>query len=102
AVVLRALRKEPARRYASAQALAEDVRRHRQHQPVLARPDSVRYRAAKFVRRPQLGVTAAAAATLALVLGLAGTAWQAGVAAPGRGPGAAGEGGGGGGEGARG
>ncbi|HEY7509009.1 MAG TPA: serine/threonine-protein kinase [Vicinamibacteria bacterium] len=80
-LVLKALRKEPERRYASAEALAEDVRRHRVGLPVTARSDTVRYRAVKFVRRHRAGVAAAVVAALALVGGLAASVWQARIAA---------------------
>jgi eukaryotic-like serine/threonine-protein kinase len=66
-IVLKALQKEPVRRYASAQALAEDLRRCLTGRPVLARPDSVRYRTGKFVRRHRAGVAAAAGVALLLV-----------------------------------
>ena len=56
AIVLMALRREPERRYVSAAALADDLQRYLDHQPVHARPDSPYYRAAKFVRRHRLGV----------------------------------------------
>jgi serine/threonine-protein kinase len=79
-IVMQALQKEPARRYPSAGALAEDVRRYRDGRPIAARRDSVRYRTGKFVRRHALGVAATALVLLALVGGLIGTAWQAGVA----------------------
>ena len=65
-IVLMALRKEPARRYSSASALADDVQRHLDGMPVLARSDTVRYRAEKFVRRHAWAVTAAAAAFVGL------------------------------------
>ena len=55
-----ALRKEPERRYASAGQLAEDVERYLAHRPVTARPDSVRYRCGKFVRRNRAAVSVAA------------------------------------------
>ncbi len=57
-IVLRALRKEPQRRYQSVEQLSEDVRRHLDGLPVLARKGTVRYRAGKFVRRHWLGVSA--------------------------------------------
>jgi serine/threonine-protein kinase len=79
-IVAKALRKNPAERYGSVTALAEDLRRHLDHQPVLARGESLRYRAAKFLRRNRLGVGAAAAVLLALAGGVAGVAWQAHVA----------------------
>jgi serine/threonine protein kinase len=50
-IVLKALRKEPSRRYGSAQELSEDIRRHLVGLPVLARPDTFPYRAAKFIGR---------------------------------------------------
>ncbi|MFN0244845.1 MAG: protein kinase domain-containing protein [Planctomycetota bacterium] len=50
-VVLTAMQKDPARRYASVAALAEDVRRFRHSLPILARPDALAYRARKFVER---------------------------------------------------
>src|SRR6478672_6179404 len=63
-IILRALRKEPERRYASAEQLAEDIRRHLQGLPVTAMPDSLLYRVKKFFQRHQVGV---AATTLVLV-----------------------------------
>src|SRR5215469_3429246 len=69
-IVLMALRKEPGRRYSSVEQFAEDIRRHLQNLPVLARQDSFRYRTSKFVLRHQAGVVAAAAATMALLVGV--------------------------------
>jgi serine/threonine-protein kinase len=77
AIVLNALRKEPPRRYGSAVALGDDLRRHLDGQPVRARPDGRRYRASKFIKRHRLGVAMTAALLLLLVGGLAATAWQA-------------------------
>ena len=65
-IVLKALRKEPDRRYPSAEALRADVERHLQGLPVRARPDSFGYRTSKFVRRNPWGVAAAALAAVAL------------------------------------
>jgi serine/threonine protein kinase len=79
-IVLKALSKEPVRRYASVDQFAEDVRRHRAGLPVLARHDTLGYRASKFVRRHRGAVAAAVAVFLALVAGIVGTAWQARVA----------------------
>ena len=67
-IVMMALRKAPARRYASAEQLAEDLRRTADGLPVRARKDTVRYRARKFVRRNRYPVTAALL-FLALVIG---------------------------------
>jgi tetratricopeptide (TPR) repeat protein len=80
-IVLRALQKDPGRRYASADALLDDLRRLRAGLPVHARPDSAAYRARKFVRRHRLGVAAGAAVALALVAGLGAALWQARAAA---------------------
>jgi len=66
-IVLKALRKEPERRYQSASELAEDLRRHLTGLPVSARPDTWRYRSGKFVRRHKLGVGVAAAFVLVLL-----------------------------------
>jgi serine/threonine-protein kinase len=77
AIVLKALRKEPPRRYGSAAALGEDLRRHLEGQPVSARPEGRRYRASKFIRRHRLAVTMSAVLVVLLVGGLAATAWQA-------------------------
>ncbi len=69
-VVLKALRKEPARRYGSVSRLIEDVERHLDGRPVQARPDTFTYRAGKFVRRNASAVATAAAA-LVLIFALA-------------------------------
>lgn len=50
-IVLKALQKDPARRYASAEQLLEDIRRHLTGLPVLAQPDTLSYRTSKFIRR---------------------------------------------------
>ena len=65
-IVLKALRREPERRYASVGALREDLRRAQRGLPVEARPESALYRAGKFVRRHRLGVAAATAFVLLL------------------------------------
>ena len=66
-IVAKALKKRPEERYASVTALAEDLRRYLAQEPILARPDSLAYRASKFVRRNARSLAAAAAAVLALV-----------------------------------
>lgn len=76
-VVAKAMHKDVARRYATAQALASDIERWLDDKPVLAHPDSVAYRSGKFIGRHPLGVAAASVALVA-VLGAAGLAvWQA-------------------------
>ncbi len=57
-IVLMALRKEPQRRYASVEQLAEDIRRYLVGLPVIARKDTFGYRSAKFLRRNWLAVAA--------------------------------------------
>ena len=65
-IVLKTLRKDPARRYASVDELAADIRRHLDGLPVLAAPDRLSYRAGKFLRRHR-SLTIATAATVALL-----------------------------------
>jgi serine/threonine protein kinase len=67
-VVLMALRKEPERRYGSAAQLAGDLENHVQSLPVVARPDTLPYRARKFLRRHRAGVAAAAVMVLVALL----------------------------------
>lgn len=81
AIVLKALQKEPARRYPSVEALAEDLARHIAGRPVAARPDSTGYRISKFVRRNRTAVTLTAIAAFALIAGSIATARMAWVAA---------------------
>ncbi|MEO8031971.1 MAG: serine/threonine-protein kinase [Gemmatimonadota bacterium] len=76
-LVLKALHKEPARRYASADAMLEDLRRFRTGRPLLARPDSVGYRWGKFIGRHRLAVLAGILLALAIVAGVVATVWQA-------------------------
>jgi serine/threonine-protein kinase len=80
-IVAKALKKRADERYPSADAMAADLRRYLAHEPVSARPDSITYRVAKFVRRNRLPVGLAAVVLLALLGGLLGTVWQARVAA---------------------
>ena len=56
-IVMKALRKEPERRYESAEQLAEDIQRYLDGHPVRAHPDSWTYRAKKFVQRNRWGVS---------------------------------------------
>ena len=81
-IVMMAMRKDPERRYGSAEQLSEDVRRHLQQLPVIAREDTAVYRAGKFIRRHGLGVAAAALVLLSLLGGIAATTWQARGARP--------------------
>ena len=76
-ITAQALRKLPSERYGTVAAFAEDLRRHRAHEPVSARADSLGYRTRKFVRRHRLAVGAASTTLLALLAGVLGTTWQA-------------------------
>ena len=76
-IVLKALEKEPERRYGSVEALADDIRRYLRGQPVRAHSAGTLYVLGKFVRRNRLAVGAGSAAVLALVVGLGATLWQA-------------------------
>src|SRR4029079_2042185 len=67
-IVLMALRKEPERRYPTVEQFSEDIRRHLETRPVLARKDTISYRTGKFVRRNKVG-TAAAVLILLCLLG---------------------------------
>jgi serine/threonine-protein kinase len=65
-IVLKALKKRPAERYATVNALGEDLQRWLDSRPVIARPDSTRYRLSKFVRRHAIGVGAVTAIVASL------------------------------------
>ena len=68
-ILHRCLKKEPAERYASVGAFADDLQRYLTHRPIHARPDTLGYRTQKFVRRNRAGV---ALTTLALIASMAG------------------------------
>ncbi len=76
-VVTRALQADPARRYRTVAALADDLRRFLEGRPVTARPNTVAYRARKFVLRHRASAAAAAAAAVALCAGTGLALWQA-------------------------
>ena len=80
-IVAKALKKSPAQRYATVQELRDDLGRHLDHQPVSAQPDSIGYRASKFVQRNRVQVLALAALMVTLLGGIAATTWQWRVAA---------------------
>ena len=79
-IIATALQREPARRYPTAAAFADDLRRWLDGRPITARADSGAYRLAKFVRRHRIGVAAAALIVLSLVGGLGVALWQARIA----------------------
>ena len=79
-IVLKALRKEPQRRYASVQEFSEDIRRHLEGRPVTASPDTFGYRAGKFIKRNKAAALAAAVVVITLLMATVITTWQARVA----------------------
>jgi serine/threonine-protein kinase len=79
-IVLRALKKLPAERYGTVDALADDIERHLDRRPVRAQADSRVYRLSKFIARNLLAVGAVASVLLATLVGLGAALWQAQVA----------------------
>ncbi len=76
-IVMKCLEKDRTRRYETANAVALDIERHFNHEPVVARPPSVAYRAQKFVRRHKVMVGAVGVVAAVLVLGILVSTWQA-------------------------
>jgi WD40 repeat protein/serine/threonine protein kinase len=76
-IPLKAMRKDPARRYQSASELADDIRNYLGGHPLIAGPETAAYRVRKFVRRNRAVVGASAALGAVLVLGIVGSTWQA-------------------------
>ena len=74
-IVLKALAKERERRYDSVTALSDDLRRHREDQPVSAGPPTLSYKLRKFVRRNRIAVVAGCLLALAVIAGLVGTSY---------------------------
>ena len=79
-IILKAIEKDPIRRYSSVEQFSEDLGRYLEGQPVMARHPTLMYRAAKFVRRNRFAVTAGSVVLLVTLLGTATTFWQANVA----------------------
>jgi len=75
-IVMKCLEKDRVRRYATANGLAADLKRHLNHEPVVARPPSKLYEFRKTVRRHRVGFAATAAVIIALALGLSFSTWQ--------------------------
>lgn len=76
-IAAKALHKDPARRYASARELGDDIERWLRGEPVLAHPDSAAYRLRKFVGRHRLATAATAVASIALLAATAAAVTQA-------------------------
>ncbi|HUD46649.1 MAG TPA: protein kinase [Candidatus Baltobacteraceae bacterium] len=75
-IVLKALEKDRARRYETANGLAMDIQRHLNNEPIVARPQSSAYRFQKLVIRNKLLFTAVGGVAAAIVFGLVGIVWQ--------------------------
>ena len=80
AVILKAMEKRPADRYASCAEFSDDLQRWLDGAQVLAREPTLSERASRFVRRHRFGVTVAAAASIALFVGVVVAVWQAHIA----------------------
>ena len=76
-IIAKALQRDPARRYATAGAFADDLRRWIDGRPIAARVESGAYRARKFVRRHRVGVAATVIVAASLLAGLGVALWQA-------------------------
>ena len=76
-IILKALQREPSRRYQSVTEFSEDIRRHLEGLPVSATADSLGYRVSRFVRRHRTAVATAAAIVVVLIGATTITAWQA-------------------------
>jgi tetratricopeptide (TPR) repeat protein len=72
-IVMMAMEKDPDLRYQTAHALIDDLHKHRDSLPIVARPPSSAYRWKKFVRRHRTGVVAAGFVLTAILLGITGT-----------------------------
>jgi eukaryotic-like serine/threonine-protein kinase len=75
-IALKALQKEEERRYLSVGELSEDIQRHLRHLPVKARPNTLGYRSARFLRRHRTQATAVGALVLVLLAGVALSTWE--------------------------
>jgi len=76
-IVLKALRKEPERRYNSAEQLLNDLQNYQKNLPVSARPETPGYRAKKFIQRHRLGFVATVIVLISLITTAAVSIWQA-------------------------
>jgi len=76
-ILAKALKKDPAERYQSASAFADDLRHYLRNEPISARPDALVYRCQKFARRHRVAVALASLAIASTLAGLAGTMIEA-------------------------
>ncbi|MFN0136368.1 MAG: protein kinase domain-containing protein, partial [Phycisphaerae bacterium] len=77
AIITRAMEKDPARRYATVVALAADIRRHLRAETIEARPPTLIYRTARFVRRHRVLVSATVCVAIAVIAGSVISGWFA-------------------------
>lgn len=76
-LILKALRKEPERRYSSVEQLKDDILNHLAGLPVTASADTWSYRSIKFIRRNRIGVAASALILITILVGIGATLYQA-------------------------
>lgn len=76
-IILKTLKKNPEERYISVGHLVDDIHRHRNNYPVIARPDKLGYRINRYIKRHKVGVAASFILFLVLVGGISSTLWQA-------------------------
>jgi eukaryotic-like serine/threonine-protein kinase len=76
-IILKALRKEPDRRYSSIEQFVEDIRLYQKGLPISASRGSFSYRATKFIKRHRLTVAFTALVVFLLLAGITATSWQA-------------------------
>lgn len=80
-IILKAMHKEPAKRYVSVEQFSEDIRRHLIGLPVIAQKDSAGYRLNKFIKRHKVGFVSSVGFIVFLIASLIAIIWQANVAA---------------------
>ena len=79
-IVLKAIERDPRRRYGSAEQLSADIQRRLDGRPIQARPQTLVYRAGRFLRRNRVSVAAAALVMVSLAAGTTAATWQAHIA----------------------
>ena len=80
-IVLKAMHKDPAKRYVSVEQFSEDIRRHLIGLPVIAQKDSAGYRLSKFIQRHKVGFVSSVGFLVFLIASLIAIIWQASIAA---------------------
>ncbi len=79
-IILKALQKDPERRYSSVEQFAEDISRSLNGLPVIAHKDSIFYRSSKFIERHKTGVLVASLILILLIAGMGGIIYQSNIA----------------------